>query len=71
MKQVFCDNSTLTGTSFLHCKIEEPVKAIQDSTQDVTDYAEWSTFDGESLSLVCYCLVGLQQREPVLQPKAS
>ncbi|KAL0994086.1 hypothetical protein UPYG_G00117590 [Umbra pygmaea] len=25
--------------------IEEPVEAVQDSTQDVTDYAEWSTFD--------------------------
>ncbi|CAB1316097.1 unnamed protein product [Coregonus sp. 'balchen'] len=25
--------------------IEEPVEAIQDSKQDVTDYADWSTFD--------------------------
>uniref|UniRef100_A0A8C7JI05 Zinc finger protein-like 1 n=1 Tax=Oncorhynchus kisutch TaxID=8019 RepID=A0A8C7JI05_ONCKI len=29
--------------------IEEPVKAIQDSTQDVTDYADWSTFDAPAL----------------------
>ncbi|CDQ63645.1 unnamed protein product [Oncorhynchus mykiss] len=29
--------------------IDEPVEAIQDSTQDVTDYADWSTFDAPAL----------------------
>ncbi|XP_041750056.1 zinc finger protein-like 1 [Coregonus clupeaformis] len=29
--------------------IEEPVEAIQDSKQDVTDYADWSTFDAPAL----------------------